>query len=117
MTNVQKLMGFASQMEAAYKNNYGNQTPYQLENPDVNNDLIKDIEESIDEKMDELIGRGDYNVGYSEDQDRFIISFREGDIQESCDMADEVVDFVNIERNILRVGNCGKSMFWLTWID
>jgi hypothetical protein len=89
----------------------------QFLNENLNNDLIKDIEESIDEKMDELIGRGDYNVGYSEDQDRFIISFREGDIQESCDMADEVVDFVNIERNILRVGNCGKSMFWLTWFN
>jgi hypothetical protein len=37
--------------------------------------------------------------------------------ESSCEMADEVVDYVNIERNMLRVGNCGKSMFWLTWID
>lgn len=29
----------------------------------------------------------------------------------------EVVDFVNIKRTVLRVGNCGRSMFWLTWID
>ena len=86
-------------------------------NENKNTDLIKNIESSIDEKMDEIIGRGDYTVGYSEEQDRFIVSFREGDIESSCDMADEVVDFVNIERTVLRVGNCGESMFWLTWID
>lgn len=80
-------------------------------------DLIRNIELSIDEKMDELIGRGDYTIGYSEEQDRFIVSFRKGDIESSCDMADEVVDFVNIERTVLRIGNCDESMFWLTWVD
>ena len=78
---------------------------------------MKSLEEIINEKMDELIGRGDYTVGYSDDQDRFIVSFRKGDIETSCDMADEVVDFVNQERTVLRVGNCGESMFWLTWIN
>ena len=67
--------------------------------------------------MDELIGRGDFTSGYSPLQDRFMVSFREGDIESSCDMADEVVDFVNIEKKVLRVGNCGPGMFWLTWID
>jgi len=86
-------------------------------NENKNSDLIENIESSIDEKMDELIGRGGYSVRYSEDQDRFIVSFRQGDIESSCDMASEVVDFVNIERTALRVGNCGETMFWLTWID
>jgi hypothetical protein len=87
------------------------------ENLNISDVIISQIEELIDEKMDELIGKGDYTVGYSEEQNRFIVFFREGDIETSCKMADEVANYVNIERNRLRVGNCGKSMFWLTWID
>jgi len=79
--------------------------------------IISQIENLIDEKMDELIGKVDYTFGYNKEQNKFIVSFREGDIESSCEMADEVVDYVNnhLERNILRVGNCGKSMFWLTF--
>jgi hypothetical protein len=100
-----KLIG---KIESSYPN--GQKTPnFYL--------IISQIEELIDEKMDELIGKGDYTVGYSEEQNRFIVFFREGDIETSCKMADEVANYVNIERNRLRVGNCGKSMFWLTWID
>ena len=89
------------------------------ENLNISDVIISQIEELIDEKMHELIGKGDYTFGYSKEQNRFIVSFREGDIESSCEMADDVVDYVNnhLERNILRVGNCGKSMFWLTWID
>jgi hypothetical protein len=87
------------------------------ENLNISDVIISQIEELIDEKMDELIGKGDYTVGYSEEQNRFIVSFRKGDIETSCEMADEVANYVNIERNRLRVGNCGESMFWLTWID
>jgi hypothetical protein len=87
------------------------------ENLNISDVIISQIEELIDEKMDELIGKGDYTFGYSKEQNRFIVSFREGDIESSCKMADKVVDYVNIERNRLRVGNCGESMFWLTWID
>ena len=87
------------------------------ENLNISDVIISQIEDSIDEKMNELIGKGNYHVGYSKEQNRFIVSFRKGDIESSCEMADEVVDFINIERNILRVGNCGESMFWLTWID
>ena len=87
------------------------------ENLNISDVIISQIEELIDEKMDELIGKGDYTFGYSKEQNRFIVSFREGDIESSSKMADEVVDYVNLERNILIVGNCGKSMFWLTWID
>jgi hypothetical protein len=86
-------------------------------NESVSDVIISQIEKLIDEKMDELIGKGDYTVGYSKDQNRFIVSFRKGDIETSSEMADEVVDYVNIERNILRVGNYGESMFWLTLID
>jgi hypothetical protein len=98
-------------------------TPQQLneasENLNISDVRSSQIEELIDEKMDELIGKGDYTFGYSKEQNRFIVSFREGDIESSCEMADDVVDYVNnhLGRNILRVGNCGKSMFWLTWID
>ena len=89
------------------------------ENLNISDVIISQIEKLIDEKMDELIGKGDYKFGYSKEQNRFIVSFREGDIESSCEMADDVVDYVNnhLERNILRVGNCGKSMFLLTWID
>jgi hypothetical protein len=77
----------------------------------------KEIERLLSTKMDELIGPGDYHVGYSRDGDRFIVSFREGDIGSSCDMAHEVVDWINVEETRLRVGNCGEGMFWLTWRD
>ena len=83
------------------------------------NVMISHIENLIDEHMDDQIGKGDYTFGYNEEQNRFIVSFREGDIESSCEMADRVVGYVNnyLERDMLRVGNCGKNMFWLTWID
>ena len=77
----------------------------------------KEIEEAIDEKMDQLIGKGDYNVMYVESQDRFIVSFRSGDVEECREMAEAVVDHVNAEQNILRIGNYNKVMFWLTWVN
>jgi|688.fasta_scaffold868949_1 hypothetical protein len=85
---------------------------------------ISQIEKLIDEKMNELIGKGDYTVGYSKDQNRFIVSFRKSNVGKSLDMVNEVgsmaievVDYVNIEKNILRVGNYGEDMFWLTWLN
>jgi hypothetical protein len=56
-------MGFASQMEAAYKNNYGNQTPYQLENPDVNKAFIEEMKAIYSEM--EAVGGLDVNIGWA----------------------------------------------------
>ena len=79
-------------------------------------DLINHIENLIDEKMERIIGKPDYNSGYSPLQDRFMVSYQDGDLESSSEIANQVVEFVNnnLERNTVQIGNYTGAQFWLT---
>ena len=80
-------------------------------------DLITHIENLVDEKMESIIGKPDYSSGYSSFLDRYIVSYRDGDLESSSEIAHEVAEFVNnsLERDIVRVGNYTGAQFWLTY--
>lgn len=44
-------------------------------------DLITHIENLVDEKMESIIGKPDYSSGYSSFLDRYIVSYRDGDLE------------------------------------
>jgi|GEM_PF-5789817 len=79
-------------------------------------DLITHIENLIDEKMERIIGKPDYSSGYSPLQDRFMVSYQDGDLESSSEIANQVVEFVNnnLERNTVQIGNYTGAQFWLT---
>ena len=79
-------------------------------------DLITHIANLIDEKMGRIIGKPDYSSGYSSFQDRFMVSYQDGDLESSSEISHEVAEFVNnsLERDVVRVGNYTMSQFWLT---
>lgn len=78
-------------------------------------ELITHIEELIDQKMERIIGKPDYNSGYSTFLDRFMVSYQDGDLESSSEIADQVAEFVNnsLERDIVRVGNYSRTGFFL----
>lgn len=80
-------------------------------------DLITHIENLVDEKMESIIGKPDYISGYSSFLDRFMVSYQDGDLESSSEIAHEVAEFVNnsLERDIVRVGNYTGAQFWLTY--
>jgi hypothetical protein len=69
------------------------------------------------EKMDELIGWDDYYVSHHSNTNRIVVSFNVINVESSGEMAEEVANFINdeFEKNIVRVGNYGDSMFWLAF--
>jgi len=79
-------------------------------------DLITHIANLIDEKMGRIIGKPDYSSGYSPFQDRFMVSYQDGDLESSGEIANEVVEFVNnsLERDTVQIGNYSNTQFWLT---
>lgn len=79
-------------------------------------DLITHIENLVDEKMESIIGKPDYSSGYSSFLDRYIVSYRDGDLESSSEIANQVVEFVNnnLERNTVQIGNYTGAQFWLT---
>jgi hypothetical protein len=80
-------------------------------------DLITHIENLIDEKMESIIGKPDYSSGYIPFLDRFMVSYQDGDLESSSEIADQVAEFVNnsLERDIVRVGNYTPAQFWLIY--
>lgn len=80
-------------------------------------DLITHIENLVDDKMESIIGKPDYISGYSSFLDRFMVSYQDGDLESSSEIAHEVAEFVNnsLERDIVRVGNYTGAQFWLTY--
>ena len=86
-------------------------------NPEITTTFINQILVLIDNKMDELVGRGDYIINVHNDNNRIYVSFRSGDLNESEEMANDVILYINnhFERNLIKLGNFGKTLFWVTW--
>lgn len=70
---------------------------------------------SLDEILDELVGRGDYEISYHENEDRFYISFdRPIDEIEMVELSNKVIDYLDKnECGVYTVGNYTDSMFWI----
>jgi len=87
-----------------------------FESFDLPDDGVNHIVSLIDDKMDELIGKGDYEITHHPDTNKIYVTFESGDKNDSLQMAEDVVDFVNFEmmKNIIYVGNFSEDSFWVT---